>query len=78
MSGGLLVRQLAVMPIGRRIDTEHGVGYRHMAGRGSMTSRGDGQRITTDAGCTTMDFGPGRLTDTIAQAAVGGRRPWSL
>ena len=73
MFGNRIEVQRQVIPIGHRIVTGNGVGFRLTVGRGLMMSRGVGRLIITGVGFMTT-VGIGRLTDNIAQGEVGGRR----
>ena len=77
MSGDLIEMSRAVMPIGRRIVTVIGVGFRLTVGLGLMTKIGVGRHIITDVGFITTVIGFGRLTDCIANDEVGGDLHWS-
>lgn len=57
---------------GRRIVTVIGPGVRRMVGRGSVTNRGVGRRITTDAGSITTTPGPGCREAISTRSEAGG------
>ena len=54
---------------------EIGRGVRLMVGRGLVTNRGDGRRITTAAGSITTTTGPGCRAVNSIEDGVGGDQP---
>ena len=60
----------------RPIRQDRGYGIHAMTGRGSISSRGAGRRITTDAGLRSTDIGRGR---PVREFVVQPMRPrWLL
>jgi hypothetical protein len=77
--GSHIRKRLARMAIGRHIAMVVGFGVRRMDGRGSVTSRGVGRRITMGVGFITGTGGRGcRGVGTTGTEVGGGRRSLRL
>src|SRR5437868_2569535 len=78
MYGVRFAHRYKIIPIGRHTVMASGAGFRHTAGRGSMTSPGDGRHITLADGFGTILVGCGRRTPIIAVVGAGGSRETSM